>query len=101
MLAQTLIIAGALVLGLLGALHLAYTFFTAKLDPRDAATVAAMKATSLVLTRQTSVWNAWIGFNGSHSLGVILFAAVYLMLGSAHMSLLRESPALLWLAVLR
>ena len=100
MLAQTLIVAGALMLGLLGTLHLAYTFFSNKFDPRDAATMPAMKATSMVLTSRTSLWNAWVGFNASHSLGVMLFAGVYLLLALGHMALLRESPALLWLAPL-
>jgi hypothetical protein len=100
MIAQALIILGALLFGLLGALHLVYTFFTDKFAARDAATTAAMKATSPVLTSRTSLWNAWVGFNASHSLGAMLFAAVYLVIASAHMSLLRESPALLWLAVL-
>lgn len=58
-----------------------------------------MKATSPVLTKRTSLWNAWIGFNASHGLGVLLFGATYLLLAVGHMSLLRESPALTWLPV--
>lgn len=100
MLTQSLVVVGALLFGVLGALHMAYTFFTTKFSPRDAATEAAMKATSPVLTRRVSVWNAWIGFNASHSLGALLFAAVYLVLALGHMPVLRASPVLLWLAVL-
>lgn len=100
MLAQTLIIAGASLFGLLGTLHLAYTFFSRKFDPRDAAAQAAMKATSPKLTSRTSVWDCWVGFNASHSLGAMLFAAVYLVLAVSHMDLLRRSPALMILAVL-
>lgn len=99
MIAQALIVAGALLFGLLGTLHLVYTLFTDKFAPRDAATEAAMKLTSPVLTSRTSVWNAWIGFNASHSLGALLFAAIYLVLAIGHMPMLRESPALLWLGV--
>ena len=55
MLPQILIASGAAVLGLLGTLHIVYTFFTNKLEPRDVATAAAMKATSPVLTRRTSL----------------------------------------------
>jgi hypothetical protein len=97
--AQSLIIIGASVFGLLGLIHIAYTFFTNKFDPRDAATMEAMKATSPVLTRRTTMWDAWIGFNASHSLGAIFFAAVYLMLGGRHMSTLEQSPVLVWLPV--
>jgi hypothetical protein len=99
MLAQLLIIAGALLFGLLGVLHLVYTFFTNKFDARDPSTTVAMKATSPILTRRTSMWKAWVGFNASHSLGIVLFAVVYLLLAIGHMPLLRQSPALVWLPV--
>jgi len=99
MVVQALIIAGASIFGLLGTVHLVYTFFTDKFDPRDAPTKEAMKATSPVLTRRTSVWDAWIGFNASHSLGAMLFAAMYLSLAGAHMPTLQGSPALFWLPV--
>jgi hypothetical protein len=95
--AQALILVGASVIGLLGTVHLAYTFLTGKFLPRDAALVAAMKSTSPILTRQTTMWNAWIGFNASHSLGAILFAAVYLLLGTVHVDVLLGSKALLLL----
>ena len=97
---QTLIVAGALIFGLLGTLHLAYTLFTGKFSPRDAATEAAMKLTHPRLTRRTTLWKAWVGFNASHSLGAMLFAAVYLLLALAHMDWLREAPGLVWLAAL-
>jgi len=97
--AQILIIAGASIFGLLGALHLAYTFFGDKLLPRDGAVVDAMKATSLTLTRQTTMWKAWIGFNASHSLGAILLAAFYILLAAKHMGILVQSKELVLLGV--
>ena len=54
MLAQILIVFGVALMGLLGTLHIVYTFFTNKLEPRDAATAIAMKATSPVLTRRVN-----------------------------------------------
>jgi hypothetical protein len=99
MLAPTLVIVGAGILGLLGTLHLVYTLFTHKFDPRDIATQAAMRADHPMLTRRLTMWRAWIGFNASHSLGVMLFAAVYLVLAARHAELLRASPSLVWLAV--
>jgi hypothetical protein len=92
-------VAGALIIGLLGGVHLAYTFFTGKFLPRDSALVDAMKATSPVLTRQTTMWKAWIGFNASHSLGAILFAAVYVLLAARHMEILAQSKALVLVGV--
>jgi hypothetical protein len=61
MLAQILIALGAGLMGLLGTIHIIYTFFTSKLEPRDAAAIDVMKATSPVLTRRTTLWNGWIG----------------------------------------
>ena len=99
MLAQILIVFGAALWGFLGTIHIFYTFFTNKLEPPDAATIAAMKATSPVLTRRTSLWNGWIGFNAGFGLGLLLFGTTYLLLAAGHMSLLRDSPALTWLPV--
>src|SRR5215472_3855458 len=99
MLPQILIVFAAALMGVLGVIHLVYTFFTNKFQPRNAATSDAMKATSPVLTRRTNFWDAWIGFNASHGLGMLLFAATYLVLAVGHMSLLRESPLLTWLPV--
>ena len=99
MLAQAFFIAGAALLAALGSLHLVLTFFSTKFDPRDAATASAMRATTPRITRATTVWRCWIGFNASHSLGAMLFGAVYLLLAGAHMAWLRESSGLAWLAV--
>lgn len=93
-----LYVVGAAVLGTLGTVHLAYTWFTDRFDPRDAALRQAMQSTSPRLTRATSMWRCWIGFNASHSLGVLLFAAFYLLLSTSHSEVLRASPALAWLA---
>jgi len=62
---------------LLGLVHLAYTYFGDKLHPRDTDLLARLKTTSPVISRQTSVWKAWIGFNASHSLGAILFGLIF------------------------
>ena len=99
MLAQILIASGAALLGLLGTIHIVATFFTNKLDPREPATIAAMKATGLVLGGRTSLWNAWVGLNAILGLFLLLFAATYLLLAARHMPLLRDSPTLSWLPV--
>ena len=99
MLARILIAFGAALLGLLGTIHIITTFFTNKLDPREPATIAAMKATGLVLGGRTSLWNAWVGLNAILGLFLLLFAVTYLLLGTRHMSLLHDSPTLAWLPV--
>jgi len=99
MLPQILIVFGAALIGVFGTIHILYIFFTNKLDPRNPALPATMKATNPVLTRRTNFWDAWIGFNASHGLGMLMFAATYLVLALGHMSVLRESPVLTWLPV--
>jgi hypothetical protein len=95
MVAISLMTLSALVVLTLGALHLIYTFSGPKLTPRDPQLQAKMSEVPLVITRQTTVWRAWIGFNASHSMGAILFGLIYGFLGNAYPQLLFNSPFLL------
>jgi hypothetical protein len=72
-----LVAASATIILLLGLIHLLYTFRGNKLHPRDSALEARLKQVSPVITRETTMWKAWIGFNASHSYGAILFGLVY------------------------
>ena len=85
----------ALIVLTLGVLHFVYTFRGPKLTPRDPALQARMAEVPLVITRQTTVWRAWVGFNASHSLGAILFGLIYGFLGNAYPEILFASPFLL------
>jgi hypothetical protein len=96
---QLLFVVGAAIYGVLGTLHLLYTLFTRRFDPRDPAARAAMEATTPVLTRDTTMWRAWVGFNASHSLGAIVLAAFVLLLAVRHMPVLVAAPEFAWLAV--
>ncbi len=93
--ANTLIAISSGIILLLGIVHLAYTFFGSKLTPRDAALQASMKLVSPVITRETTMWKSWIGFNASHSLGAILFGLIYGYLALHHPAFLFESNFLL------
>lgn len=93
-LAPFLMAASAGIILLLGLIHLALTFRGTKLHPRDTAVQAEMRNVTLVLTRDTTIWRAWIGFNASHSLGLILFGLVYGFLALAHWTFLFQSPFL-------
>jgi hypothetical protein len=95
-----LIAASAAILMFLGLAHLLFTFYGPKMLPRDRELIARMQKTNLVLTSETSMWKAWIGFNASHSLGVILFGAVYGYLSLAHSAFLFQSTYLLSLGLL-
>lgn len=93
--APYLLVGSAAVLFLLGTLHLVYTFHGPKLLPRDAELQERMRSVSPVITRETTMWKAWIGFNASHSFGAILFGLVYGYLGLFHPAFLFQSAFLL------
>ena len=94
-LAPSFIAASAVVIFVLGLVHLLYTFRGLKLHPRDAALEARMKEVAPVLTRETTMWKAWIGFNASHAGGAILFGLVYGYLALVQSSFLFRSSFLL------
>src|ERR1017187_3291169 len=79
----------------LGVVHLVYTFWGPKLTPRDPALQISMSQISPVITKETTIWQCWVGFNASHSMGLILFGLVFGFLALAHGQLLFRSPFLL------
>jgi hypothetical protein len=79
----------------LGVLHFVYTFWGPALTPRDPALQIGMSQISPVITQQTTMWRCWVGFNASHSMGLILFGLVFGYLALAHGKLLFQSPFLL------
>ena len=89
------IAASAAITLLLGFMHLLYTFRGPMLHPRDPDLTARMMAVSPVITRETTMWRAWVGFNATHSLGLILFGALYGYLATRHSALLFQSWFLL------
>lgn len=70
-LSRCLMLASSAVMLLLGSAHLLMTFFSHEFSPRD---------TAPRLSSQISMWNAWVGFNASHSsplLGITLASLLY------------------------
>ena len=78
MTARILCATGALIYLFLGTMHLLYTFFTPKFRTVDPAVEEAMKKTTPRLTKQTTLWKAWMGFNASHSTGAMFFGFMIL-----------------------
>jgi len=81
-----LLFLGGGVFGLLGALHAIYTLLDLRnprrLVPADPSVAQAMANSALRLSGgRTDMWRAWIGFNFSHSLGVLLVAVLALWAG--------------------
>jgi hypothetical protein len=91
---KTLLILGCAIFVLLGSLHALWTLFSDRFEPRDPGLMERMKQDSPRLTRRTSMWNAWVGFNVSHSLGAIVFGLFYIVLALENYAYLRSSIAL-------
>lgn len=98
-LAPVFITTSAAVLGLLGCVHLLFTFSGDKFDPRDATVTAALKVVSPVISLQTTMARATKGFHASHSLGAMLFALVWGYLAVAQWVVLQQSLFLLVLGM--
>jgi hypothetical protein len=79
----------------LGVVHLIYTFWGPSLTPRDPALQISMNQISPFVTKETTIWRCWVGFNASHSMGLILFGLVFGFLALAHAQLLFQSRFLL------
>src|SRR5205823_370215 len=92
---SVLIALSATVIASLGAVHFYYTVASDKFLRRDPDLKVRFEAVSPVITRQTTMWKAWVGFNVSHSLGAMLFGAVYGYLALIRMPVLMASPFLL------
>jgi len=93
--ARILIVLSASIVLTLGVVHLVYTFWGANLTPRDPSLQISMSQISPVITKETTMWRCWVGFNASHSMGLILFGLVFGFLALAHGQLLFRSPFLL------
>jgi hypothetical protein len=74
---QNLMILSATTMFVLGVVHLVYTYWGSKLAPRDPALQISMSQISPVISKQTTMWRAWVGFNVSHSMRLILFGLVF------------------------
>ena len=95
MAARILMVLSASIVFMLGAVHLAYTFRGPELTPRDPALQVSMTQISPVIMKETTMWRCWVGFNASHSIGLILFGLVFGYLAIAQGQLLFRSPFLL------
>jgi hypothetical protein len=54
-----------------------------------------MMTVSPVISRETTMWRVWVGFNATHSFGLILFGALYGYLAMRHGEFLFRSWFLL------
>jgi hypothetical protein len=83
--ASLLLMVGGSIFVLMGCIHgvvaLIDVFQPTQFTPMDDSVRLAMKSTRVrFLTARANVWDSWLGFNISHSLGMLIFgvAAIYL-----------------------
>ena len=95
MAARVFMLLSAGVVLMLGIIHLVYTFSGTKLMPRDPSLQVSMSLTTPVITKETTMWRCWVGFNATHSLGLILFGLVFGYLALAQPRVVFESGFLL------
>jgi len=100
MFAQYLWIFGSFIFLLLGTAHLRITFLGTKLHPKNDATTEEMKNAQLRLTKETTIWKSWIGFNASHSSGAIFFGALNMTLASQYFWIIQESVFIVFITML-
>src|SRR5258708_6105894 len=93
--AKILMVLSASIIFTLGVVHLVYTFWGPNLTPRDPALQISMSQISPVITKETTMWRAWVGFNACHSIGLIFFGFVFDYLAFAPGQPLFQSPFLL------
>lgn len=83
--AQILIVVSAYVFLLMGVAHAVLTLRDLKhpraFTPRDASLRLGMQQSSIALHPTINLWNAWLGFNMTHSLGLGLFGGGFLYVG--------------------
>lgn len=77
---------GSLIIFLLGSTHLYFTFFTDKFSSKNKKLIEEMKNSHPILTKKTTIWSAWIGFNASHSSGAMFIGAMNLYLAINYFS---------------
>src|SRR5688572_15813990 len=89
MMSKYLWLIGSSIFVIFGTIHLLYTFFTDKFSSRNVRLIEEMKSSHPILTDETTVWKAWVGFNASHSSGVIFIGAINFYLAFRYFEVLQ------------
>lgn len=95
---QILIIVGSIIFVLFGAAHGVFTLQDLSnprhFTPRDSELRTAMQQSAIAFHPKINLWQAWLGFNLSHSLGLVMFGGAFLYVGIFHPLLFSQSPIL-------
>ena len=95
---KILFLVGAALFSLLGIAHGLLTLRDLRtprsFTPTDDGVRLAMAAAPLRLAPQTTIWSSWLGFNLSHSLGLMVFGGLLAWLALHDFELVTRSPLL-------
>lgn len=98
-----LVILGGFVFLALGTLHGAVSlrdvWNPTQFTPTDPALRLAMQQSGIAFHPEVNLWKAWLGFNLTHSLGLVLFGGGFLYVGMFAPDVFAESRALQGVAV--
>ena len=96
--------AGALPFLVLGVAHAVVTPLAVTdlkgLSPSDAELPSAMARSRLRITKRTDMWLSWVGFNLSHSLGILAFGAFVCVIGMSSVTFAQLATVCVPLSVL-
>lgn len=70
------------------------------LSPSDPELPSAMARSRLRLTRRTDMWLSWVGFNLSHSLGIVAFGSFVVVIGRSSASFAQHAAVAVPLSLL-
>jgi hypothetical protein len=102
--AQILLTVGGTIILLMGIGHFVLTlrdvWRPTSFTPTDESVRLTMQGAQLRFSRRINLWDSWLGFNLSHSMGPIMFGAALLYAAQVHLAAFLESLFLQALAVL-
>ncbi|MGH2740801.1 MAG: LIC_13387 family protein [Actinomycetota bacterium] len=101
--ARALFIAGSLPFVLLGFGHASLAFLDVwrprTFTPADDLVRRSMKKTGVAGYPRVNLWRAWLGFNISHGMGVLVFGLVFFLIALYDFDLISSVPGLGAIAV--
>jgi hypothetical protein len=102
--AQILLTAAGTIILLMGTGHFVLTLRDAwkprSFTPTEESVRLAMQGAQLRFSRRINLWDAWLGFNLSHSMGAMMYGAALLFAALAHLDVFLDSGVLQAVAVL-
>ncbi|GAB3923598.1 hypothetical protein GCM10028804_22320 [Larkinella terrae] len=91
---------GSLIIAGLGCIHLYLTFFTAAFSSTNENMIQQMKASSPVLSPAITMWKAWIGFNASHSSGLLFIGLLNFYIALRYFGTVQFDPLFFIITIL-